>query len=91
MGVELMVPDLSDFKLKPYVSYKTPDIDQPPLTAKELFNQTYGTELIRKAMSGEQLQISVTDQDILSAKLKAMQPNADLLEPTKEELEQLHS
>lgn len=84
-----MVPDLTGFKLKPYVSYRTPDIEQAPLTAKDLFNKTYGTDLIRKAINGEELKFEVDEDDILFAKLKALQPNADLLEPTKQELEEI--
>ena len=36
MVPELVVPDLSDTELKPYVSYKTKDIYQEQLTAKYL-------------------------------------------------------
>ena len=33
---ELIVPDLSDCKLKPYVSYKTKEINQEELTSRYL-------------------------------------------------------
>ncbi|XP_050782540.1 39S ribosomal protein L41, mitochondrial [Gopherus flavomarginatus] len=37
MVPEFVVPNLTGFKLKPYVSYKTPKGTEPPLTAKQLF------------------------------------------------------
>ncbi|KAM6431360.1 large ribosomal subunit protein mL41 [Liasis olivaceus] len=36
----LVVPDLSGFKLKPYVSYRAPAGSEPPLSARALFQQT---------------------------------------------------
>lgn len=36
----LMVPDLTGFKLKPYVSYRAPAGSEPPLTARTLFQRT---------------------------------------------------
>uniref|UniRef100_A0A8C5RQM3 Mitochondrial ribosomal protein L41 n=1 Tax=Laticauda laticaudata TaxID=8630 RepID=A0A8C5RQM3_LATLA len=36
----LMVPDLTGFKLKAYVSYRAPAGSEPPLTARALFQQT---------------------------------------------------
>nr|SVE89018.1 EOG090X0IZW [Daphnia sinensis]SVE89639.1 EOG090X0IZW [Daphnia sinensis]SVE91520.1 EOG090X0IZW [Daphnia sinensis]SVE92146.1 EOG090X0IZW [Daphnia sinensis] len=38
---EIIVPDLTGFKLKPYVSYRVNDIVQPPLTPEELFGAVY--------------------------------------------------
>ncbi|XP_070614290.1 large ribosomal subunit protein mL41 [Erythrolamprus reginae] len=43
----LMVPDLTGFKLKPYVSYRAPAGSEPPLTARTLF-QRYAAPLIEK-------------------------------------------
>ncbi|XP_007945177.1 39S ribosomal protein L41, mitochondrial [Orycteropus afer afer] len=39
MVPELVVPDLSGFRLKPYVSYRVPAGAETPLTAKQLFLQ----------------------------------------------------
>ncbi|EDO31931.1 predicted protein [Nematostella vectensis] len=36
---EFIVPDLSGCDLKPYVSYKAPKVDTPPLTAEGLLEQ----------------------------------------------------
>ncbi|KAK3740557.1 hypothetical protein QZH41_016100 [Actinostola sp. cb2023] len=33
---EFIVPDLTGFELKPYVSYKAPKVDEPPMTAERL-------------------------------------------------------
>ncbi|XP_072033830.1 large ribosomal subunit protein mL41-like [Amphiura filiformis] len=35
---EFVVPDLQDFELQPYVSLKCPDVENKPLTAKEIFD-----------------------------------------------------
>ncbi|KAI4471676.1 mitochondrial ribosomal protein l41 [Holotrichia oblita] len=42
---QLIVPDLKDFKLKPYVSYRTPDIVQSEFTAEDLFNVVYAPKI----------------------------------------------
>ena len=43
---ELVVPDLEDCELKPYVSYATEEIYQEELTSKDLFNVIYGRKII---------------------------------------------
>lgn len=50
---QLMVPDLTDFNLKPYVSYKTEDIFQEELTARDLFNVIYGRKIMKDFMEGK--------------------------------------
>ncbi|XP_038062417.1 39S ribosomal protein L41, mitochondrial-like [Patiria miniata] len=35
---EIVVPNLDGFTLKPYVSHKCPDTEQPAITARELFD-----------------------------------------------------
>merc|ERR1719187_2614495 len=52
MVPELVVPDLSDTELKPYVSYKTKDIYQEELTAKDLFNVIYGQKIMGDYKAG---------------------------------------
>ncbi|XP_017775155.1 PREDICTED: 39S ribosomal protein L41, mitochondrial [Nicrophorus vespilloides] len=42
---ELIVPDLKDFKLKPYVSYRAPEIYQEELTAQTLFDVVYAPKI----------------------------------------------
>ncbi|KAL3886080.1 hypothetical protein ACJMK2_026103 [Sinanodonta woodiana] len=45
MQPEFVVPDLTDFKLKPYVSYKATPITEPKLTARGLFNSCYAQQV----------------------------------------------
>ena len=48
MEPELIVPDLTDFNLKPYVSYATKEVFQEPYTASDMFNAVYGKEIMRR-------------------------------------------
>lgn len=43
---QLVVPDLTGFTLKPYVSYRTPKIVQSEFTAEDLFNAVYAKKII---------------------------------------------
>ena len=43
---ELVVPDLSECELRPYVSYATEDVYQDELTSQDLFNVIYGRKII---------------------------------------------
>lgn len=43
---ELIVPDLKDFNLKPYVSYRTADFTQSEFTAEDLFNAVYSNKVV---------------------------------------------
>ncbi|KAI8775224.1 39S ribosomal protein L41 mitochondrial [Biomphalaria glabrata] len=45
MVPEFIVPDLTGFELKPYVSYKATEINQGPLTPVEIFNSVYAPKL----------------------------------------------
>ncbi|KAM3910810.1 large ribosomal subunit protein mL41 [Leptodactylus fuscus] len=40
MVPEFIVPDLTGFKLRPYVSYKVPAVTEEQMTAKKLFMET---------------------------------------------------
>ena len=50
---ELIVPDLYDCKLKPYVSYKTKEINQEELTSRDLFNVIYGSKIVQDFKEGK--------------------------------------
>eukprot|EP00088_Acartia_fossae_P040872 TRINITY_DN42608_c0_g1_i1.p1 TRINITY_DN42608_c0_g1~~TRINITY_DN42608_c0_g1_i1.p1 ORF type:complete len:201 (+),score=9.10 TRINITY_DN42608_c0_g1_i1:57-659(+) len=50
---ELIVPDLENCRLKPYVSYATKDIYQEPLTSKDLFNVVYGPKIMEDFKEGK--------------------------------------
>ena len=43
---ELVVPDLEECELKPYVSYATEEIYQEELTSRDLFNVIYGRKIM---------------------------------------------
>lgn len=43
---QLIVPDLTGFELKPYVSYRTPNIVQSEFTTEDLFNAVYANKII---------------------------------------------
>ncbi|XP_053180828.1 39S ribosomal protein L41, mitochondrial [Scomber japonicus] len=42
---EFVVPDLEEFKLRPYVSYRTPKGTEPPLTAESLFAEVVAPQI----------------------------------------------
>ncbi|RZB40150.1 39S ribosomal protein L41, mitochondrial, partial [Asbolus verrucosus] len=50
---ELIVPDLKDFELKPYVSYRTPDVIQSEFTAEDLFNVVYASKIVKDFKEGK--------------------------------------
>ena len=54
MEPELIVPDLTGFPLKPYVSYRAQELDTPELTAKTLFNLVYADDVYKSFMRGGQ-------------------------------------
>jgi large subunit ribosomal protein L41 len=43
---ELIVPDLTDCKFKPYVSYKVPEVIQSEFTSQDLYNAIYAQKVI---------------------------------------------
>jgi large subunit ribosomal protein L41 len=43
---ELIVPNLTDCKLKPYVSYKTTEVVQSEFTSEDLFNAIYAKKIM---------------------------------------------
>ncbi|KAF5281957.1 hypothetical protein FQA39_LY00481 [Lamprigera yunnana] len=44
---ELIVPDLKGFKLKPYISYRAPDVIQSEFTSRDLFNVVYAEKIMK--------------------------------------------
>lgn len=50
---QLVVPDLTGFKLKPYVSYKTPDVIQSEFTSQDLFDAVYSKKIIEDYKAGK--------------------------------------
>lgn len=89
MEPELVVPDLTDFKLKPYVSYRVKEVKSDPLTAESLFKQTYGNIIIDAYMTGERIEVQCTKQEAEDARIKHQQTGADLFQTTTKEAEEL--
>lgn len=52
MVPRLVVPDLSGFKLKPYVSYRAPAGSEPPLDARRLFRETVAGRIEQDVREG---------------------------------------
>ncbi|XP_045476436.1 39S ribosomal protein L41, mitochondrial [Harmonia axyridis] len=82
---ELIVPDLTDFKLKPYVSYKAPDIKQDEFTAEDLFNSVYAKKIVEDFNNGNLNEDGSpkepSDEERMTpemAELKARQTGTDL-------------
>lgn len=46
MKPELIVPDLTNCKFKPYVTYKVTDVVQSEFTSQDLFNAVYAKKII---------------------------------------------
>lgn len=80
MEPELIVPDLEDFSLKPYVSHATEDITVKEFTAKDLFLAVYANQIIDDFREGKIKDFKVSPEEIDQARLKAMQTGADLFE-----------
>lgn len=45
MVPEFVVPNLEGFKLKPYVSYRSPRGSEPPVTAQSLFAEVVAPQI----------------------------------------------
>ena len=78
MEPELVVPDLTDFELKPYVSYRCPDITQTEFTARDLFNATIADTIIEKFKNNETIDVDVDEKEVERARIRAKQTGADL-------------
>lgn len=52
MVPKLVVPDLTGFKLRPYVSYRAPAGSEPPLTARDLFQETVAPSIKKDFQEG---------------------------------------
>ncbi|KAF4520907.1 hypothetical protein B566_EDAN017249 [Ephemera danica] len=50
---ELVVPNLDNFKLKPYVSYRAPDVVQSEFTARDLFDAVYAKKVVEDFKAGK--------------------------------------
>lgn len=80
MEPELVVPDLENFELKPYVSYRTEELSNEPFTAKNLFDSIYADKVKENFRENGTTELQLTEDDINQARLKALQTGSDLFE-----------
>lgn len=50
---QIIVPNLTDCKFKPYVSYKTTEVVQGEFTSEDLFNAIYAEKIINDYRAGQ--------------------------------------
>ncbi|XP_050548023.1 39S ribosomal protein L41, mitochondrial [Daktulosphaira vitifoliae] len=82
---DIIVPDLEGFQLKPYVSYRVPEVTQSEFTAKDLFNAVYRTKIVEDFKENKLKEngdpIEPNENELLTAKqakIKARQTGSDL-------------
>lgn len=63
---EFVVPDLKDFKLKPYVSYRCADVKQSEFTARDLFDAVIAKDIVEEYKEGK------TDIKTIEKKIDAL-------------------
>lgn len=80
MEPELVVPDLEGFQLKPYVSYRTEEVDVPAMTAKDLFDAVYAEKITQQFKENGIDEFEVPQESIDNARLSALQTGSDLFE-----------
>lgn len=87
MTPQLIVPNLEGFELKPYVSYRAPDVTQTEFTAEDLFNEVYAPKIVddwnKKKLSDDGQPLEPSDAELLDAGdalLAAQKTGSDLYE-----------
>lgn len=82
---ELIVPDLTGFKLKPYVSYRTADLNQTEFTADDLFNAIYSNKIVddwnKKQLNDDGTPKTPSEDELMDAEeawTKARQTGSDI-------------
>eukprot|EP00093_Oithona_nana_P000483 00483.XXX_2116_1171_1 [CDS] Oithona nana genome sequencing. len=92
---ELVIPDLTDCKLKPYVSYRTKALQLDPYTAEDLFDAVYKRKIVDDfesgkidAETGNYKEPQTEELNAEEAWIKARQTGSDIfqggVEPSKE-------
>lgn len=86
---ELIVPDLKDFDLKPYVSYRTSEFTQTEFTAEDLFNAVYSNKVVedwnKKQLNEDGTSKNPSEHELLGpeeAFLRARQTGSDIFGET---------
>uniref|UniRef100_G3MLL0 Uncharacterized protein n=1 Tax=Amblyomma maculatum TaxID=34609 RepID=G3MLL0_AMBMU len=84
MVPELIVPDLTDCQLRPYVSYCAAEVCQGPFTARDLFDAVYSEQVAKDFKEGK------ADQSVRhleaqpcpeEARMRARQVGSDIFPP----------
>ncbi|XP_037029557.1 39S ribosomal protein L41, mitochondrial [Bradysia coprophila] len=82
---QLIVPNLTGCTLKPYVSYKTPDVIQSEFTCDDLFNAVYGKKIVEDFKNGKLKEdgspAEPSEEELLNAEtafLRARQTGTDI-------------
>ncbi|ENN83301.1 hypothetical protein YQE_00340, partial [Dendroctonus ponderosae] len=82
---ELIVPDLTDCQLKPYVSYRAADVVQSEFTAQDLFNVVYAPKIVKDLKEGKLADVGSplkpSPEETLTpeeAKIKVKQTGSDI-------------
>lgn len=84
MVPELIVPDLTDCQLRPYVSYRAAEVCQGTFTARDLFDAVYSEQVAKDFKEGQ------ADQSVRhleaqpgpkEARIRARQAGSDIFPP----------
>jgi len=82
---ELIVPDLTNCNLKPYVSYRTPTITEEPFSAKDLFDVFYKPKIESDHREGKLMEsgepVQPSSEESMSpdeARLQARKSGSDI-------------
>ncbi|XP_022199387.2 39S ribosomal protein L41, mitochondrial-like [Nilaparvata lugens] len=93
---DIIVPDLTDCELKPYVSYRVSAIEQPEWTPRDLFNAVYRSKIENDFNTGklnaDGSPVEPSAEERLTAeeaRIKARQTGCDIYSPkTNTQLEE---
>lgn len=82
---QLIVPDLTGCTLKPYVSYKTPEVIQSKFTSEDLFNAVYTKKIVEDFKNGKLREDGSAEEpsenellDAETARIRARQTGSDV-------------
>lgn len=82
---EFIVPDLKDFELKPYVSYRATPFTQSEFTPEDLFNAVYSQKIVddwnKKQLNEDGSSKNPSEDELLTAeeaKIRARKTGSDI-------------
>lgn len=93
MVPEIIVPDLKDCNLKPYVTYESENVFQSEFTAQDLFNAVYLNKIVddyhNKQLAPDGQSLNPSEEEKLTAeeaRIKSSQTGADMFQVDREEV-----